>query len=113
MVLFAIAEKEQPEFLTLFPLQLNILSPERALCYLLYGIFVINLFWPFLPEANAESHPFLFGSIPCILQWHPSFSLDVPTSAKALHSLRNILLISVGHIFGQTLKKIFFSELGN
>ena len=76
-------------------------------------IFVTPWFYWLLPEATAENHPFLFESIPCLSKWHPFKFSDVTTVAKALHSLWQIIMMSVWHNFGQTLKKLFFFELVN
>ena len=78
------------------------------LCVILYLIFfVINLLWWFLHEETFEGRNFLFGSLPCILQWNNYHYSAVPTIEESLHSLRQLLMISVWQIFGYTLKKEF------
>ena len=59
MVLFAIAAKEKYEFSTFFPLHPHLFH-MITVCVIFFRFF-INCFWWFLPEENAERHPFLFG----------------------------------------------------
>ena len=75
-------------------------------------IFVINLLWWLLPQATSESHPFIFGSATCLSQLHHFRSSAVPTVAKAFHSLKNILLLSIQWIFVQTLNRKVFIQVG-
>ena len=109
MFLFWIDAKEKSTFSTLFLLHLHIFSPEQALCYFISEFFN-HWYWWLIPEATSESHTFIFGSLPCLSQWHHFSSSAVPKLAKAFHSLQQIILLSVRHIFDQTLKKIFFGN---
>ena len=70
---FDISSKEQYSFLNLLSAATESFLPDKDLCYLLSGFFVINLFWWLLPEATYEIHTFLFGSLPCLSQLHPYF----------------------------------------
>ena len=100
---FDIFAKEKSTFSTSFPLQMNIFSYEQALCYLPYGLFY-SLIMLVAPWNNRWKKKLLT----CLSKWNPFRSSSVPTVANELYSLRQLCLLYVRQIFGNTLKKKVF-----
>ena len=64
------------------------------------------------PWRNCWRSSFFSCFGPCISKWHNISFSAVPTVAKLLHSLRQLLLVSVWQMFFQTLKKKVLSGVG-
>ena len=111
VVLFEIYEKDKSAFSNFLPLQLHLFSTEQDFCYPIY-IFFNSFILGVASWSNCWKSSFFWGSIPCLSQWHRFCFLVVPVVSKALQSLQKILLISVWHTFGQTLKKRVFLGVG-